>query len=74
MKALALIAMASVMFTLHQDFWNWGNKTLVFGYVPSGLFYHACYSIVCAVMMVFFVKYAWPHDLEAESEKLDGKL
>ncbi|HYG74634.1 MAG TPA: hypothetical protein VEK08_06490 [Planctomycetota bacterium] len=69
MKAFALAAMAVVLFVLHQDFWNWKNTTLIFGYIPVGLFYHGCYSALCAVMMVFFVKYAWPHELEEASEK-----
>jgi hypothetical protein len=68
MKYFLLTLIALTLAVLHQDYWNWGNKTLVFGYVPIGLFYHACFSVACAVMMALFVKFAWPHDLEA-SEK-----
>jgi len=68
MKAYALAGIATILFILHQDFWNWGNKTLVFNFIPITLVYHACYSIACAIMMVFFVKYLWPHELEDTSE------
>jgi hypothetical protein len=32
---------------LHQDSWNWKDKTLVFGFLPIGLAYHAGFTILC---------------------------
>ena len=40
-----------------------GNDGLVFGFMPVGLFYHACYSLAAAILWVFAIKYAWPKDL-----------
>ena len=31
---------------LHQDVWFWTDDRLVFGFLPVGLFYHICLSIV----------------------------
>ncbi len=41
---------------------------LVFGFVPIGLFYHACFTVACALVMWMLVTFAWPSHLEAESE------
>lgn len=53
-----------VVIALHQDFWNWTNKSLVFGFLPRGLAYHAGYSLLAAVTMWLMVRYLWPTDLE----------
>lgn len=60
------------VFLLHQDFWNWRNSSLVLGFLPVGLGYHAAYSILSAVLMWVLVKFAWPGELdemEADPEK-----
>ncbi len=53
-----------VLLLLHQDCWNWDNATLVFGFMPIGLFYHACYSLVAALFWGIVMKVAWPTELE----------
>ena len=58
------------LYVLHQDIWFWETaRPLVFGFLPVGLFYHAVYSIVVALLMVVLVGYAWPAALE---RKVDG--
>ena len=42
---------------------------LVFGFVPIGLFYQACFSVAAAFLMWLLVKFAWPEHLEREIEK-----
>jgi hypothetical protein len=59
---LALLVIA--VYLLHQDYWNWTDKSLVFGFMPKGLAYHAGYSFLAAVMMWILVKAAWPEQLE----------
>ena len=59
-----LAAMVVVVYLLHQDYWLWHDKGLVLGFLPTGLAYHAGYSILAACMMAVLVKYAWPEDLE----------
>ncbi len=61
-----------VLAILHQDFWNWDNANLVFGFMPVGLAYHALYSIVAAVFWGLVVKFAWPVALEKWADETDG--
>ena len=43
----ALLVLATlVVYLLHQDVWFWRSaRPLVFGFLPIGLFYHACYAV-----------------------------
>lgn len=69
MKRIALVIAVVVVYVLHQDFWFWRTaRPLVFGFVPIGLFYHACFSVVAAGLMWLLVKFAWPSHLEKEVE------
>lgn len=61
-----------LLFVLHQDFWNWDNTGLVFGFLPVGLAYHAAFSIATALLWVAAVKWAWPSDVEAWAEGDDN--
>ena len=63
MKALFAVLIL-VVIVLHQDIWLWTNKTLVFGFLPAGLAYHAGYSILAALTMALLVRYLWPAHLE----------
>ena len=56
--------MVIVVYILHQDFWLWSDRSLVLGFLPVGLAYHAGYAVLAACMMAVLVKYAWPADLE----------
>ncbi len=66
-----LVLMVLVVAALHQDFWFWKDKTLLFGFFPIGLGYHVMYSIVAALMMVVLVRCAWPSHIEAEAEAVN---
>lgn len=70
---LALIAV--IAFTiLHQDFWLWGDARLVMGFLPSGLAYHAAYSVATAGLWVLIVRYAWPSGLdEVEKPRVESE-
>ena len=66
---LFLIAAVVVLYVLHQDFWFWRVvRPFVFGFLPVGLFYHACFSVAVALLMWLLVKYAWPSHLEEAAE------
>jgi hypothetical protein len=56
--------LAVVVLVLHQDYWNFDKATLIWGWLPIGLAYHAGYSIACAVLMALLVCTAWPKHLE----------
>ncbi|MDB4570817.1 hypothetical protein N9Z95_07315, partial [Akkermansiaceae bacterium] len=59
-KPWIIIAVFLLLAVLHQDFWNWDKADLVFGFMPIGLFYHACYSLIAAGFWALVIKFAWP--------------
>ena len=60
--------MFGALYVLHQDFWFWRTaRPLVFGFVPIGLFYHACYTLAIAFALLLLVKHAWPSELEEDA-------
>ncbi|MDA7681263.1 DUF3311 domain-containing protein [Verrucomicrobiales bacterium] len=66
-----IILLAIVLGVFHQDFWNWDDSEFIMGFMPIGLFYHACYSLVAAVLWAFAIKFAWPKDLVDWAENDD---
>jgi Protein of unknown function (DUF3311) len=65
MKRSLLLIIVGVLYVLHQDLWFWrAAHPLVLGFIPIGLFYHACYTVVTALVMWLLVKLAWPSHLE----------
>ncbi len=70
MTRILLVVVVVALYILHQDFWFWRTAhPLVFGFIPIGLFYQACYSLAAAFLMWLLVKYAWPSHLEQEIER-----
>ena len=65
MKRALLVIIVGVLYVLHQDFWFWrAAHPLVFGFLPVGLFYHACYTVATVLVMMLLVRMAWPSELE----------
>ena len=64
-----VVALMILLLFLHHDFWWWDDKTLVLGFLPIGLAYHAFYSVMCAVVMWMAVRFAWPEHIEREAEE-----
>lgn len=72
MKRTLLIIGVIALYVLHQDFWNWQTAhPLAFGFIPIGLFYHACFTVATSVVMWLLVRYAWPAHLEEEVSVYD---
>ena len=71
----ALLALAvAVLYVLHQDVWFWRSaRPLVFGFVPVGLFYHACFSVAASLLMWLLVSQSWPAHLEDEAERPEAR-
>jgi hypothetical protein len=66
MKRLCLVLLVIVLYALHQDVWFWRTThPIAFGFLPVGLFYHVCYTLVVSLLMGLLVKLAWPSQLEA---------
>ena len=59
-----IVVCAVALAILHQDVWWWDDKTLVFGFMPIGLAYHAFYSIMASVLWAAAVIWAWPTHIE----------
>ncbi len=60
--------LVAVLLIAHQDFWYWNDETLVFGFIPIGLFYHACLSVAAGAFWYLVCTIAWPKDLEEDFE------
>ena len=71
MKRILLVVAVAALYILHQDIWFWRSSYLVFGFIPIGLFYHACFSVAAALLMWLLVTFAWPSHLEHEVEQAE---
>ena len=67
-----IVLLAILLAILHQDFWNWDKDTIVLGFMPIGLAYHAFYSVAAATLWAFAIKFAWPTELEEWAEGGEG--
>ncbi len=63
MKAFVWILVV-VLLIIHQDNWFWDDGTLVFGFMPMGMFYQVCISLAAAGVWFLATRFAWPTDLE----------
>jgi hypothetical protein len=57
--------LVAVLIVLHQDYWQWDDARLMFGFLPYTLFYHACLSIAAAVVWWMATRFCWPANLES---------
>ncbi|PQO43133.1 DUF3311 domain-containing protein [Blastopirellula marina] len=62
-----------VLIILHQDFWNWDNADLVFGFLPVTLLYQVCISLGAGITWFLAVQFAWPQELEYIEQQLEEK-
>lgn len=56
------VQVVTVLALLHQDSWLWNDATLLFGFLPAGLAWHAAFSVVAAAVWLGVVMFAWPSD------------
>ena len=59
-----IVCLIVLLLVLHQDYWNWENDSLVFGFIPWGMAYHIGISIAAAFVWLIAVTFAWPSDLD----------
>ena len=64
--AWGLVALLAV---LHYDFWNWNDRSVVFGFLPVGLLFQALISIGAAVAWALVVRSAWPTHVEEWADR-----
>jgi len=58
-----------VLAIVHFDFWYWSDRTLLFGFLPIGLGFHAGFSLACGFVWLLAVRFAWPSELEAWADE-----
>lgn len=74
MKRILLTLVVIALYISHQDIWNWRKVyPMAFGFVPIGLFYHACFVVASSLVLWMLVTYAWPAHLEAEVAEVEGQ-
>lgn len=56
-----------LLIVLHQDNWFWDRSTLVFGFMPIGLLYHAGISLAAAILWYSATRFCWPDELDQTS-------
>jgi hypothetical protein len=59
---LIIAFLVVILLILHQDNWFWTDGTLVFGFLPIALFWHACISIAATLTWFIATKIAWAED------------
>ncbi|MFI4876119.1 MAG: DUF3311 domain-containing protein [Blastopirellula sp. JB062] len=58
---------------LHQDYWNWDNAELVWGFFPLTLLYQVCISLGAGFTWFLAVKFAWPQELEYIEQQMENE-
>ena len=53
-----------LLIAAHQDFWYWEDATLVWGFLPIGLWYHTLISIGAAIVWLLACLLVWPKDAD----------
>jgi hypothetical protein len=53
----------------HQDIWFWEDTTLVFGFLPIALAYHAGISLAAAFTWYLATQFCWPTDQEPSIQR-----
>lgn len=58
-----------LLFAVHHDFWWWDDRTLVLGFLPISLAYHAAFSAAAGLLWLLALRYAWPAHIEAWADE-----
>ena len=60
----AIWILVVLLLVLHQDNWLWDNSTLLFGFLPITLLFHAGISIAAGIVWYMATLYCWPPELK----------
>jgi hypothetical protein len=75
MKQALLTVSVVAVYVVHQDVWFWRTvEPLAFGFIPIGLFYHACFCVGASALMWALVRHAWPSHLEGQLAVADRSV
>ena len=53
-----------LLLVFHQDYWQWTDAALDFGFLPRAMTYHVILSIVAAGGWLLATKFCWPEWLD----------
>jgi hypothetical protein len=59
--------LVGLLVVLHQDYWQWDDTSLCFGFLPYTLAYHAALSLLAAAVWLLAASFFWPHQLEVDT-------
>lgn len=62
----------AVLLIVHQDNWLWEDTTLVWGFMPIALLYHAGISLAAGITWFLATLFCWPAELEEAAAAEDG--
>ena len=69
---LSFIVLIALLLIFHQDNWYWNDATLVWGFMPVGLLYHAGISLAAAFVWFLATIFLWPKEVELDDDSLVG--
>ena len=61
-----------LLVVLHQDNWLWDNDTLVGGFMPITLLWHAGISVAAGFTWFLATKFAWPLGVDGSPAEEGG--
>ena len=61
-----------LLVVFHQDYWQWDDGRLMFGFLPYALAYHIGVSLAAAVLWTLATKYCWPAGLDDVRPEVDS--
>lgn len=67
-KTVLWVALAGLIL-LHHDWWFWSDGTLLLGFLPVGLAYHAGISVAAGVLWALASFYAMPEVFDDPEEE-----
>lgn len=56
------------LIAIHQDLWFWDDTSLVAGFMPITLLFHAGISLAAGITWFLATKFCWPDVLDEQSE------
>tara|TARA_Y100001978_G_scaffold171932_1_gene161954 strand:+ start:226 stop:477 length:252 start_codon:yes stop_codon:yes gene_type:complete len=71
MRSFCIWFLVAGLLILHQDNWFWTDSTLVFGFMPVGLLYHAVISFAAACLWFAAILLIWPSGVDQAASSDD---
>ena len=72
MNRLLVWLLVPLLIVAQQDYWQWSNTSLLWGFLPYSLAWHMGVSLAAAASWLAITLWAWPSD-ESLLRKLPGE-